>query len=138
MFQSNLFHGPSNRVGVSTLRADKQVKRFKELFGDDSEDDTQYIQRKETVQSSVSESEYDDDVLEITIENESFESLTHKQFVSPSKIRELTYVPPFITPIKRTPKKIASSPTRSTHFGRTTNEEKTHQSICKNRIKKPI
>lgn len=105
-------HGPSNR-------SKKQKLIEKWLFGSDSDDtndetieekaqqqQNQAIERvrKELLDLTESESEKsDDDVLDITIDNEIIASPTHEPFVTPAKLQQLISVPPLISPLANTP-----------------------------------
>lgn len=113
-FQRNSFHGPSsssNRTPKRKLTA-KQTLLSKQLFGTDSEcenenESTKQPEQKQFIES-VGEKEKADDILEITVDNSIFDSVTspiHQQseLITPNKLQQLTQLPPLISPIPKTP-----------------------------------
>lgn len=99
-------HGPS-------LNRSSRKRLFKQLFGSDSDTskNEQSPKKKHIVQHTQNElistnnknETEDDDVLEITVGNETIASPAHEDCVTPTKTHEVNNVPPLISPLANTP-----------------------------------
>lgn len=102
--QDNIFHGPSNRS--------KRKELYKQLFGTDSEcEEGEHTEATQKEHRSGSESERDDDVLDITVENvfvtptkeSSLPNTPTNEYITLSKVKEHIQVPSLLSPLAETP-----------------------------------